>query len=42
MEGMEWGTVVVGVCGGDCVGKDVREGKVGWVEEWVGVCWEEG
>ncbi|KAL8923312.1 MAG: hypothetical protein Q9208_004712 [Pyrenodesmia sp. 3 TL-2023] len=41
VEGMEWGTVVVGVCDGDCVEKGVEEGKVGWVEEWVGASWEE-
>ncbi|KAL8752856.1 MAG: hypothetical protein Q9184_005599, partial [Pyrenodesmia sp. 2 TL-2023] len=41
VEGMEWGTVVVGVCDGDCVEKGVEEGKVRWVEEWVGVSWEE-
>ncbi|KAL8697417.1 MAG: hypothetical protein Q9201_007129 [Fulgogasparrea decipioides] len=41
LEGMEWGTVVVGVCERDCVERGVPEGKVGWVEEWVGVSWEE-
>lgn len=38
-EGMEWGTVILGVCGRDC-GEDVV-GTVGWREEWVGVQWEE-
>lgn len=36
-EGMEWGTIIVGVCGRNC-------GKVGEVvfrEEWCGVQWEE-
>lgn len=37
LEGMEWGTVVLGVCERDCAEK----GEVGWVEEWVGVQWEE-
>ncbi|WEW60510.1 hypothetical protein PRK78_005997 [Emydomyces testavorans] len=37
--GMEWGTVIVGVCAGNC-GLE-REGEVGWREEWVGVQWEE-
>ncbi|KMU79084.1 hypothetical protein CISG_07250 [Coccidioides immitis RMSCC 3703] len=37
--GMEWGTIIVGVCSGNC-GLD-REGEVGWREEWVGVQWEE-
>lgn len=41
MEGMEWGTVVVGACDRGCVEKGVGEGNVGWVEEWVGVSWEE-
>ena len=41
MEGMEWGTVVVGVCEKDCGERGVQEGKVGWVEEWVAVSWEE-
>ncbi|MCJ1471696.1 hypothetical protein MMC13_000336 [Lambiella insularis] len=38
LEGMEWGNVVVGVCGVDCGGES---GDVGYVEEWVGVQWEE-
>lgn len=38
LEGMEWGTVVLGVCGGDCA---VVGTGVGYVEEWVGVQWEE-
>lgn len=47
LEGMEWGTVVLGVCGRDCEGRGVGgvggegEGRVGYVEEWVGVQWEE-
>lgn len=41
IEGMEWGSVVLGVCGKDCEAKGVRKGEVGWVEEWVGVQWEE-
>lgn len=32
LEGMDWGTIVFAACGGDCEG---------WVEEWVGVQWEE-
>lgn len=41
IEGMEWGSVVLGVCGRDCEAKGVGKGEVGWVEEWVGVQWEE-
>ena len=45
MEGMEWGTVIVGVCERDCGERGgergVKEGEMGWVEEWVGVQWEE-
>ena len=36
-EGMEWGTIVVGVCADDCG----EVGKVVFREEWVGVQWEE-
>lgn len=35
--GMEWGTVVLGVCAADCG----EEGVVTWREEWAGVQWEE-
>ena len=41
MEGMEWGTVILGVCERDCGERGVAGGEVGWVEEWVGVQWEE-
>ncbi|KAF2237392.1 hypothetical protein EV356DRAFT_462198 [Viridothelium virens] len=43
LEGMDWGTVILGVCGKDCMPKatKVEEGEVGWLEEWVGVQWEE-
>lgn len=37
--GMEWGTVIVGVCGRDCAPEEV--GVTGWREEWAGVQWEE-
>lgn len=40
-EGMEWGTLIVGVCERDCGEKGVTEGEVGYVEEWVGCQWEE-
>lgn len=44
LEGMEWGTVVLGVCAGDCQVGGIKVGEgggVGYVEEWVGVQWEE-
>lgn len=41
LEGMEWGTVLLGVCERDCGQRGVEDGDVGWVEEWVGVQWEE-
>ncbi|PGG97418.1 pre-rRNA-processing protein TSR4 [Blastomyces parvus] len=37
--GMEWGTVILGVCAANC-GLE-HEGVLGWREEWVGVQWEE-
>ena len=36
-DGMEWGTVIVGVCGENCADAE----KVAFREEWVGVQWEE-
>jgi pre-rRNA-processing protein TSR4 len=41
MDGMEWGTILVGVCEKDCVPNGVGNGEVGYVEEWAGVQWEE-
>jgi len=41
IDGMEWGTIILGVCSKDCKPSDVAEGEVGYVEEWVGVQWEE-
>ncbi|CZT42462.1 related to rat apoptosis protein RP-8 [Rhynchosporium secalis] len=40
LDGMEWGTILVGVCEKDCQQKGVYNG-VGFVEEWAGVQWEE-
>ncbi|OJJ51396.1 hypothetical protein ASPZODRAFT_156288 [Penicilliopsis zonata CBS 506.65] len=37
--GMEWGTIILGVCGKNC-GPDQLH-AVGWREEWTGVQWEE-
>ncbi|KUI59949.1 hypothetical protein VP1G_07210 [Cytospora mali] len=41
LEGMDWGTVIVGVCASDCVPRGTAEGEAGYLEEWVGVQWEE-
>ena len=40
VDGMEWGTIILGVCRADCQlpGKD---GEVCHLEEWVGVQWED-
>jgi len=38
---MDWGTVIMAVCAHNCSesGKGINE--VGYVEEWIGVQWEE-
>lgn len=41
MDGMDWGTIIVGVCERDCQEKGVKVGETGYVEEWAGVQWEE-
>ncbi|KAF2096889.1 hypothetical protein NA57DRAFT_78479 [Rhizodiscina lignyota] len=41
LEGMDWGTVILGVCEKDCGAKNAKVGEVGYLEEWVGVQWEE-
>lgn len=41
LDGMDWGTIIVGVCERDCGDRGVEQGVWGWVEEWVGVQWEE-
>ncbi len=41
IDGMDWGTIIVGTCGEDCQEKGKTQGEVGYVEEWVGVQWEE-
>lgn len=41
IEGMDWGSVVLGVCSVDCEARGVEKGEVGWTEEWVGVQWED-
>ena len=40
-DGMDWGTVIMGVCEADCQARGIEVGNVGYVEEWVGVQWEE-
>lgn len=37
--GMEWGSIILGVCGRDCAPGHI--GGLGWREEWAGVQWEE-
>ncbi|KAJ5920802.1 hypothetical protein N7466_009128 [Penicillium verhagenii] len=37
--GMEWGTIVMGVCAKDCAPEALWQ--TGWREEWAGVQWEE-
>ncbi|KAJ5095607.1 hypothetical protein NUU61_004963 [Penicillium alfredii] len=37
--GMEWGTIILGVCARDCAPQEL--GQTGWREEWAGVQWEE-
>jgi len=41
LDGMEWGTIIVGVCEKDCQERGVAVGEAGYVEEWAGVQWEE-
>ena len=41
LEGMDWGTVILGVCQEDCQPKGTEPGQAGYLEEWVGVQWEE-
>lgn len=41
LDGMDWGTVIVGVCERGCQERGVEAGEAGYVEEWTGVQWEE-
>ncbi|KKA28854.1 hypothetical protein TD95_000264 [Thielaviopsis punctulata] len=41
LDGMDWGTIIVGVCTKDCQAYGVEAEKVGYVEEWAGVQWEQ-
>lgn len=40
-DGMEWGTIILGVCSVDCHQQDTGYNKVSHLEEWIGVQWEE-
>lgn len=41
VDGMDWGTIIAGSCSEDCQQKGKTVGEVGYVEEWIGVQWEE-
>ncbi|KAK1590187.1 programmed cell death protein 2 [Colletotrichum navitas] len=41
LEGMDWGTIIVGVCEVDCQQRGVEAGEASYLEEWCGVQWEE-
>lgn len=41
IDGMDWGTIIVGVCSADCEEKGKGQGDVAYLEEWIGVQWEE-
>ncbi|KAK3671380.1 hypothetical protein LTR78_008658 [Recurvomyces mirabilis] len=41
VEGMDWGTIILAVCSADCQPKDSKSGELSYVEEWVGVQWED-
>jgi pre-rRNA-processing protein TSR4 len=41
LEGMDWGTVIIGVCEADCSTGGAAVGDEKYLEEWVGVQWEE-
>ncbi|CAK7239549.1 MAG: hypothetical protein STHCBS139747_000980 [Sporothrix thermara] len=41
LEGMDWGTVLVGVCEKDCQAKGTAANEASYLEEWVGVQWED-
>jgi len=41
LDGMDWGTILLYSCNADCQVKGKTRGEVGYLEEWVGVQWEE-
>jgi len=38
---MDWGTIILAVCSKDCRAPGISDVGIGYVEEWVGVQWEE-
>lgn len=41
LDGMDWGTIIVGVCEKDCQERGQKVMEAGYIEEWAGVQWEE-
>ncbi|KAK0345132.1 hypothetical protein LTR02_004120 [Friedmanniomyces endolithicus] len=41
IDGMDWGTILLAVCSADCQERSTKDGEVSYLEEWVGVQWEE-
>lgn len=41
IDGLEWGTIIVGVCAANCSTKASEGGKTAYLEEWIGVQWEQ-
>lgn len=41
LDGMDWGTIIMAVCERDCQERGAEPKQAGYVEEWVGVQWEE-
>jgi pre-rRNA-processing protein TSR4 len=41
IDGMDWGTIIIGVCSKNCFPRDITAGEVGYLEEWAGIQWEE-
>lgn len=41
LDGMDWGTILLGVCSADCQESGKAEGEVSFIEEWAAVQWEE-
>ncbi|CAK7202951.1 hypothetical protein SEUCBS139899_005678 [Sporothrix eucalyptigena] len=41
LESMDWGTVLVGVCEKDCQVQGTSANEASYLEEWVGVQWED-